>query len=424
MILLDVLMPRLNGWQTLRTLKESPETRNIPVVILSVVENRAFGFSLGAVDYLVKPLARGTLFSTSCRGPACSRRAATSSSSTTTRTSARSSSRSSSAAGYRARAAAGGAEALAELERERPSAVLLDLMMPPPDGFEVLYRIRERPGAGATVPVIVVTAKELTAADYARLSRVGRSGSSERAATRAASSARSSARSSGATRGLGQSALRRRRSRAADACSDGDMPRQMARILVVEDSPDIRELVRMLLEARRARGADGGGRPGGRRRGARERRPDLVLMDLSLPVLSGWEATREIKADPGDRRDPGRSPSPRTRCRGTASGRSPPDATGSSRSRSTRRPSRSLVASFLGRRGGSGGPRSAEPRRAVDEDPPAARILVVDDQPEVARPADGRPRGRTATSRRRRRRAERRWRSSARIRSSTSRSST
>ena len=71
----------------------------------------------------------------------------------------------------------------------------------------------------------------------------------------------------------------------------------MARILVVEDSPDIRALVRMLLE------------PGGHevltasdgREGvetARRERPDLVLMDLSLPVLSGWEATRQIKSDP------------------------------------------------------------------------------------------------------------------------------
>jgi CheY-like chemotaxis protein len=69
------------------------------------------------------------------------------------------------------------------------------------------------------------------------------------------------------------------------------------KVLVVEDSPDIRVLVRMLLEA-------GGhevvtapdGRAGVER--ARAERPDLVLMDLSLPILSGWEATRDIKNDP------------------------------------------------------------------------------------------------------------------------------
>jgi CheY-like chemotaxis protein len=74
------------------------------------------------------------------------------------------------AAGYRARTAAGGAEALELLRRERPSAVLLDLMMPPPDGFEVLYRIRKDPLL-RDLPVIVVTAKELSPADEKTLNR-------------------------------------------------------------------------------------------------------------------------------------------------------------------------------------------------------------------------------------------------------------
>ena len=60
-ILLDVLMPNLDGWETLRALKQLPETRSIPVVILSVVENRAFGISLGAVEHLVKPVERPAL---------------------------------------------------------------------------------------------------------------------------------------------------------------------------------------------------------------------------------------------------------------------------------------------------------------------------------------------------------------------------
>lgn len=71
----------------------------------------------------------------------------------------------------------------------------------------------------------------------------------------------------------------------------------MARILVVEDSPDIRVLVRMLLEAA---GHQVSTAPDGRAGvdAVRAERPDLVLMDLSLPVLSGWEATKEIKEDP------------------------------------------------------------------------------------------------------------------------------
>src|SRR6266536_822358 len=71
----------------------------------------------------------------------------------------------------------------------------------------------------------------------------------------------------------------------------------MARILVVEDSPDIRVLVRMLLEAAGHEVTTASdGRAGVQT--TRVERPDLVLMDLSLPVLSGWEATKEIKEHP------------------------------------------------------------------------------------------------------------------------------
>jgi signal transduction histidine kinase/DNA-binding response OmpR family regulator len=162
-ILLDVLMPNLDGWETLRALKQLAETRSIPVVILSVVENRAFGISLGAVEHLVKPVERPALLLALSRAGVLATkghvlvvdddadvRALLEQELV--------------AAGYRVRTAAGGAEALELARRERPSAVLLDLMMPPPDGFEVLYRIRQDPQL-RDLPVIVVTAKELTPAD-------------------------------------------------------------------------------------------------------------------------------------------------------------------------------------------------------------------------------------------------------------------
>jgi CheY-like chemotaxis protein/anti-sigma regulatory factor (Ser/Thr protein kinase) len=168
-ILLDVLMPNLDGWETLRALKQVEETRSIPVVIVSVVENRAFGISLGAVEHLVKPVERpALLLALSKAGVLATRghvlvvdddadvRALLEQELV--------------AAGYRARTAAGGAEALELLRRERPSAVLLDLMMPPPDGFEVLYRIRKDPLL-RDLPVVVVTAKELSPADEKTLNR-------------------------------------------------------------------------------------------------------------------------------------------------------------------------------------------------------------------------------------------------------------
>jgi signal transduction histidine kinase/DNA-binding response OmpR family regulator len=168
-ILLDVLMPGLDGWETLRVLKERPETRNIPVVILSVVDNRAFGLSLGAFDYLVKPVEISTLLDSLSRAGVLASRghllvvdddADVRQLLTQELVSA----------GYRVQSAAGGSEALEAMAQERPSAVLLDLMMKPPDGFEVLCRMREDP-ALREIPVVIVTAKELTEKDQEILSR-------------------------------------------------------------------------------------------------------------------------------------------------------------------------------------------------------------------------------------------------------------
>jgi signal transduction histidine kinase/DNA-binding response OmpR family regulator len=178
-ILLDVLMPGLDGWATLRSLKESPQTRNIPVVILSVVENRAYGLSLGAFDYLVKPVDVGELLDTLSRAGVLASRghllvvddeADVRELLTQGLVSA----------GYRVQSAAGGAEALEAMTQDPPSAVLLDLMMRPPDGFEVLCRMREDP-ALRSIPVVIVTAKDLTAKESAELTgsahRVIRKGS-------------------------------------------------------------------------------------------------------------------------------------------------------------------------------------------------------------------------------------------------------
>ncbi len=185
-VLLDVLMPNMSGWDALRDLKESPETRGIPVILLSVMENRALGLALGALDYLVKPLGRSELLDSLARaGVLASRghilvvdddadvRAVLEQELV--------------AAGFRPKGVGSGAAALAEMERETPTAVLLDLMMPPPDGFEVLYRIRENP-KWRDLPVVIVTAKDLTPEDDARLTgsaqRVLRKGKELRAIVR------------------------------------------------------------------------------------------------------------------------------------------------------------------------------------------------------------------------------------------------
>jgi signal transduction histidine kinase/CheY-like chemotaxis protein len=162
-ILLDVLMPGMDGWETLRRLKQRPETRNIPIVVLSVVDNRTFGLSLGAFDYLLKPVEVSALVDSLSRAGVLATRGhllVVDDDADVRNLLAQGLV----SAGYRVQSVEGGAEALAAMAEERPSAVLLDLMMRPPDGFEVLCRMREDADL-RDVPVIIVTAKELTDRD-------------------------------------------------------------------------------------------------------------------------------------------------------------------------------------------------------------------------------------------------------------------
>jgi len=169
-ITLDISLPKLDGWSVLNALKRDPITASIPVVIISIVDNRDFGMVLGATDYMVKPIDHERLQrvlrelrSRRANGedglilvvdddPAL--RDILSSSLADD--------------GWRAATASNGEAALQALEHERPTAMVLDLMMPRVDGFEVLRTVRQRPSM-RDLPVIVVTAKDLTEEDQSRL---------------------------------------------------------------------------------------------------------------------------------------------------------------------------------------------------------------------------------------------------------------
>jgi CheY-like chemotaxis protein/anti-sigma regulatory factor (Ser/Thr protein kinase) len=152
----------------------------------------------------------------------------------------------------------------------------------------------------------------------------------------------------------------------------------MAHILVAEDSPDIRELIRMLLESAGHRVV---AVPDGRAAvaAAREEPPDLVLMDLSLPILSGWEATRQIRADPKTAAVPILAVTAHAmqgdRERALAAG-----CDGFIPKPIDEESFPAQVASFIGARPMLLAERS-RPRALRDE---PGRILLVDDQPEVA----------------------------------------
>lgn len=166
-ILLDVMLPEKDGWEVLNELKSDPETKDIPVIISSILENKELGFSLGALDYLVKPVDRNILLDklghlsfitkkekrhinilciddnqesldilVSTLEPE----------------------------GFIVHTAGGGKEGIDKAFAVNPDLIILDLMMPEIDGFEVIRVLKENPRTKES-PIIILTAKDLTVND-------------------------------------------------------------------------------------------------------------------------------------------------------------------------------------------------------------------------------------------------------------------
>jgi len=178
-ISLDVLMPGMDGWTVLRSLKADPLTASIPVVIVSMLDDRDIGFALGAADYLTKPFDRERLVAAlrRFRDGSLPRPILVVEDDPTAREVIR---RTLERDGWVVAEAENGREALEAIRRQAPDLVLLDLTMPEMDGFEFVTRLR-RSEPGRSIPVVVVTAREITAEERARLSghvrRIFRKGS-------------------------------------------------------------------------------------------------------------------------------------------------------------------------------------------------------------------------------------------------------
>ena len=166
-ITLDIIMPDLDGWSVLKALKADPDLCDIPVVLVTIMRDRDLGFALGAVDYITKPLDREMLMRVVGRHVRGDGRAQVLvvDDDPKTRDMLR---RTLQKAGCTVAEAANGSEAIEALERATPGLVLLDLMMPGMDGFEVLERLQGEE-TWREVPVIIVTAKDLTREDVERL---------------------------------------------------------------------------------------------------------------------------------------------------------------------------------------------------------------------------------------------------------------
>ncbi len=166
-ITLDVLMPGMDGWAVLRTLKADARVADIPVIMLSMVDSQNLGYALGAVEYLTKPVDRERLLAVLDKY----RRADAPGTALVVeddRAVRRLVRRRLEKERWTVAEAENGRVALDWLDRHRADVILLDLMMPEMDGFEFVERWRAREGWRST-PILVVTAKELTDEDRLRL---------------------------------------------------------------------------------------------------------------------------------------------------------------------------------------------------------------------------------------------------------------
>ncbi len=162
-ITLDILLPVKDGWQVLRELKDHPLCREIPVIIITMVDERNVGFSLGAAEYFVKPVQKDSLLHAlkrvAERHPHVANaakilvidddKAATDLVQVILE-----------AEGCTVLKANNGRDGLAIAERERPDLILLDLVMPEFSGFNVAYQLKHNL-ATYTIPVMIMTSMEI-----------------------------------------------------------------------------------------------------------------------------------------------------------------------------------------------------------------------------------------------------------------------
>ena len=173
LITLDILLPNMEGWEFLTRIKQVPALRRIPVVIISIVADPNTGFSLGAAAVMQKPISRQELYDSLVDlsllplsegqtlkvlvvddDPKAVELIAV---------------HTQGLAGTVLRAY-GGRQAIDAARRELPAVIVLDLMMPEVSGFDVVEALKERPDT-ARIPILVVTAKRITAEDRSKLSR-------------------------------------------------------------------------------------------------------------------------------------------------------------------------------------------------------------------------------------------------------------
>jgi CheY-like chemotaxis protein/anti-sigma regulatory factor (Ser/Thr protein kinase) len=165
-VTLDIMMPDLDGWTVLAAMKGDPALASIPVVLMSMVDQKNRGYALGAADYLVKPVDRTKLVETltSICGSAAGRALLVDDDDLVRRVVCQVLQ----PLGWQVSEAENGQFAVQSLGAARPDVIILDLMMPKMDGFELLDELRSRQD-WQDIPVVIITGKDLTDEDRDRL---------------------------------------------------------------------------------------------------------------------------------------------------------------------------------------------------------------------------------------------------------------
>ncbi len=170
LITTDLMMPGMTGWDVVNQLKASPQTAAIPIVVISIVDQQPTGYEPVVAAHLNKPFTREELFTTIeqiLQPSEAHQPILIVDDDVRTR---RLIADIVSSAGHETVTCTNGQEAIHWLEKHRPRVVLLDLMMPGMNGFEVLANIRLRPDL-VNLPVIILSAKTLTVEEQAHLER-------------------------------------------------------------------------------------------------------------------------------------------------------------------------------------------------------------------------------------------------------------
>lgn len=275
-ITLDVLMPDMDGWEVIRELKADTRTASVPILVISVTEDRATALALGASGFLTKPVDRHILLGELeriARSRPVHRILVVDDDGPT-----RQQLKLMLEDKYeQVHTAAGGDEALRIVRELPPDAIVLDLMMPDMDGFTVLEHLRSDP-ATYNIPVLILTAKDLTTQDRERLrqavSRIVTKGTMDR------------------------DRLLRELDRTLAELDERPVvspPRRSNRILIVDDDEIAAIQISSALEdaGYETIVASGGAQA---LASTREAVPDAVVLDVMMPGMDGFEVLRQLRS--------------------------------------------------------------------------------------------------------------------------------